>query len=427
MVRGRLFFARELLIGSIMDSVWIDWINVIFRFAHVVAGVMWIGNSLLFTWMELNLIKPRDARDPDLLGELDMLHGGGVFHLEKRLLHADAIPGRLHWFKWQSYATWLTGFILLGALFHSNGSSLLDATKTDMSGGAAAGLSLGGLLAGWLVYDGIWRSPLGKHPWTGFFVSLACLFGFAAFYGGVFNGRALYLQIGAMMGTCMSANVFFHIIANQHKFMRSLRAGLPHDPELGKRAKTRSMHNHYMTYPVIFLMLSAHFPRLHAADWKVPILAVVILALMSVKRLMNTRYHFKPWLVSIFGVVLSAALLIGVFLRQSSSAASSGVSADPAVAAGRKVFEAQACAACHMQGSAQIAPSLDGVYGSMQTLADGTRVLADEAYLRRSILEPQAQLVRGYAAAMPPFAGRIGEKDLADLLAYLKSLQGRAH
>lgn len=409
-----------------MASDWIEWINVIFRFAHVVAGVMWIGNSLLFTWMELNLEKPGKDRDPDLLGELDMLHGGGVFHLEKRIMHAEAIPERLHWFKWQSYTTWFTGFILLGALFHSNGSSLLDATRTNLPQAAGAALSLGGLLAGWLVYDAIWRSPLKNHPWTGLGVSLVCLVGFAILFGHYFNGRALYLQIGAMMGTCMSANVFFHIISNQHKFMRSLRAGQPHDLELGKRAKMRSMHNHYMTYPVIFLMLSAHFPRLHATDWKVPILIVVILALMSVKRLMNTRYHFRHWLAAIFGVVLLAACLIGVLLNATATA-QSAASADPAVAAGKKVFESQTCAACHMQGSAQIAPSLEGVYGSIQTLADGSRVLADEAYLRRAILEPQAQLVKGYAAAMPPFAGRINEKDLSDLIAYLKSLQGPGH
>lgn len=406
-----------------MDSGWTEWINVLFRFAHVVAGIMWIGNSLLFTWMELNLLKPENDRDPDLLGELDMLHGGGAFHLEKRLMHADAIPERLHWFKWQSYTTSLTGFILMGALFYSNGNALLDATRTNLSAGAASWLSIGGLLAGWLIYDTIWRSPLGKRPLLGLLASLACLFGCAVFFGHVFNGRALYLQIGAMMGTCMSANVFVHIMGCQHKFMRSLRAGAPHDLELGKRAKSRSMHNHYMTYPVVFLMLSAHFPRLYAADWKVPVLAVLILALMAVKYLMNTRYHFKQWLPAIFGVVALAAVLIGVFLKQTSSAAQGGGQAvDPAIAAGKMVFEAQTCATCHLQGSSQIAPSLYGLHGSMQTLADGSQVLADEAYLRRSILEPQSQIVNGYAPAMPPFAGRISDADLSNLIAYLKSL-----
>ncbi|MCU0778063.1 MAG: urate hydroxylase PuuD [Akkermansiaceae bacterium] len=404
-----------------METVWIEWINVLFRFAHVVAGIMWIGNSLLFTWMELNLTKPEKDRDPDLLGELDMLHGGGVFHLEKRILHGNAIPERLHWFKWQSYTTWLTGFVLLGALFLSNGATLLDATKTHLEPLQGAGLSLLGIFGGWLVYDLIWRSPLGKSRSAGLIVSLLLLAGACFAYGSVFNGRALFLQIGAMMGTCMSANVFFHIISNQHKFMRSLRAGQAHDLSLGKRAKSRSLHNHYMTFPVVFLMLSAHFPGLYAADWKVPILLVVILALMAVKHLMNMRYHFKGWLASIFGVLALAATLIAVFLNQTAVADTTG---DPAVAAGQKVFNAMACGACHMQAAGQIAPALDGVYGSMQVLADGSTVLADDDYLRRSILEPQAQVVKGYAPSMPSFAGRLGEREMDDLLAYLRSLRG---
>ncbi len=403
-----------------MDSGWTEWINVLFRFAHVVAGIMWIGNSLLFTWMELNLVKPEGKRDPDLLGELDMLHGGGVFHLEKRLMHADAIPGRLHWFKWQSYTTWITGFVLLGALFHSNGATLLDATRTSLSSGAAVGFSLLGIFGGWLVYDAIWRSPLRKTPLAGLLLSLLFLAGVSAAFGSIYNGRALYLQIGAMMGTCMSANVFFHIISNQHRFMRALRAGKEHDLELGKRAKMRSMHNHYMTFPVVFLMLSAHFPRLHAAAWNVAILLVIILALMAVKHLMNTRYRFKGWLLSIFGVVLLAAALIGVFLRQTGSAATAR---DPAAAAGGKIFDALACGTCHMQAGGQLAPALEGVYGSTQTLTDGSVVIADEAYLRRSILEPQAEVVKGYAPSMPPFAGRINDKEMNDLIAYLKSLK----
>ncbi len=400
-----------------MDSGWTEWINVLFRFTHVVAGIMWIGNSLLFTWMELNLVKPEKSRDPDLLGELDMLHGGGVFHLEKRLMHADAIPERLHWFKWQSYTTWITGFVLLVALFYTNGSTLVDATRSTLSPSSAVWLSLAGVIGGWIVYDLIWRSPLKKMSVIGLVVSLVFLCGAAVAYGTVFNGRALYLQIGAMMGTCMSANVFFHIISNQHRFMRSLKAGQPHDLELGKRAKARSLHNHYMTFPVIFLMLSAHFPRLHAAERNVPILIVVILTLMLVKHLMNTRYHFKAWLAAIIGAVIAAALGIGLLLQPSASAAE-----NPDIAAGKALFETQGCAACHMQGSAQIAPSVHGLYGTMQELTDGSRVKVDDDYIRRSILEPQAQIAKGYAAAMPSYAGRLDEAAIARITTYLKSL-----
>lgn len=407
-----------------MDSGWIEWINVLFRFVHVLAAIMWIGNSLLFTWMELNLIKPdpEKGRDPDLLGELDMLHGGGVFHLEKRLMRSDAIPERLHWFKWQSYTTWITGFVLLVALFYTNGSSLLDATRTSLSPAAAVGLSIAGIGGGWMVYDSIWRSPLKKAPLAGIALSLFVLFAAAVFFGTIFNGRALYLQIGAMMGTYMSANVFFHIMGNQHKFMRALRAGQEHDLELGKRAKMRSLHNHYMTFPVLFLMLSAHFPRLYAAEWNVPILIVVVLALMGVKHLMNSRYHFKPWLACIFGTVSLAGGLIGLFLYlpEARAAVSGNTALDPAIAAGKKVFETKGCAACHMQGASQIAPTLHGIYGTLQEMADSSQILVDEAYLRSSILEPQAHVVKGFAAAMPSFKGVLSDGELNQVIHYLK-------
>jgi uncharacterized membrane protein len=404
---------------SAMDSGWIEWVNVLFRFVHVLAAIMWIGNSLLFTWMELNLI---------LLGELDMLHGGGVFHLEKRLMHSDSIPERLHWFKWQSYTTWMTGIVLLVALFYTNGSSLVDATRTDLSGAAAVGLSIAGLIGGWLVYDSIWRSPLGKKPLPALVLSLVLLFGIATSFGTIFNGRALYLQIGAMMGSYMSANVFFHIMGNQHKFMRALRAGQPHDLGLGKRAKERSLHNHYMTFPVLFMMLSAHFPRLHAAEWNVPILVVVVLTLMGVKHLMNSRYHFKPWLACIFGAVVAAGVLIGLFLHlpEARAAGSGASSVDPAIAAGKKVFETKGCAACHVQGSSQIAPTLHGIYGTSQELTDGSKILVDEAYLRQSILEPQAHLVKGFAAAMPSFKGVLNDTEIDQVIAYLKSIGSMA-
>lgn len=410
-----------------MDSGWTEWINVFFRFAHVVAGIMWIGNSLLFTWMELNLIQPGKAKDkeesndPDLLGSLDMLHGGGVFHLEKRLLRREAMPEKLHWFKWQSYTTWMTGFVLLSALFYSNGTSLVDATRTEMTGGGAVLLSLAGIIGGWLIYDAIWRSPLRKTPAVSIGLSVMMWIGASILYGQFFNGRALYLQIGAMMGTCMSANVFFHIISNQHKFMRTLHEGKPHDLELGKRAKMRSMHNHYMTFPVIFLMLSAHFPRLYAAAWNVPILIVVVIALMGVKHWMNSRYHFRPWLAALFGTVVTASVMVGLLLHLPAKASAAADASDPAAAAGLAVLNARGCAACHMLGTGQIAPALDGLFGKTRELADGSAVIADEKYIRESILQPHAKIVKGYAPAMPSYAGIISDAELADVIDYLRA------
>lgn len=404
-----------------MESEIAGWFAVIFRFVHVLAAIMWIGNSLLFTWMELNLVAPaaegRKAR-PDLLGHLDMLHGGGVFHLEKRLIDPKAIPVPLHWFMWQSYTTWISGVLLMIVAFYAGGgTALLDATRSSISGGTAIALSAGGILAWWLAYDTIWRTKWKDIPVVAVPASFALLMAAAHFFSGHFNGRALYLQLGAMLGTAMSANVFFHIIRNQKKFMTALKAGEPHDLKYGKQAKMRSMHNHYMTFPVLFLMLAAHFPQLTSADRAVPVLAVVIGALMAVKHLMNARYHFKHWLAALFGTLAAAAAAIALLLLP---AMAEGKVLTPAEQ-GRKLFVGQGCAACHQAGSSQLAPDLAGISGSQRTLADGSMVPADDAYLLESIRQPQSKVVKGYAAAMPSYA-HLPEEDLAWLLEYMKSL-----
>lgn len=403
-----------------MESEVAGWLSVLFRFIHVVAAIMWIGNSLLFTWMEINLIAPQpDEEKRGKLGHLDMLHGGGVFHLEKRLIDPAKIPVPLHWFMWQSYTTWISGVLLLVSVFYIHGgAALLNAESQELQGWAAIGLSVAGILGWWVVYDAIWRSKLKDFPKITIPLTLILLLGAAYLFSQWFNGRALYLQIGAMLGSSMSANVLIHIIRNQKKFMASLAEGKAHDMKYGKAAKTRSLHNHYITFPVLFMMLSAHFPQVTSAAQKVPILAVIILALMCVKHLMNLRTKFRHWAVSIFATFIVACMLIGGLLAVPSATAKT---VDPAVAAGAKLFVSQGCAACHQEGSAQLGPSLTGIFGREEGLIDGSTVLADEAYLRESILNPQSKVVKGYAAAMPPY-GHLTEKEVDELVAYLKSL-----
>ena len=411
-----------------MESEIAGWLSVIFRLVHVIAAIMRIGNSILFTWMELNLIPPRVDRDgkspdPDLLGHLDMLHGGGVFHLEKRLINPQAIPVPLHWFMWQSYTTWMSGSLLLISVFYLHGgSSLMDATKSSLTGFYPIGLSVGGIVSAWLIYDTLWRTKLKEHKLIAVPITLSLILAAAWFYNHYFNGRAVYLQIGVMMGSCMTANVFSHIIRNQKKFMASLRAGLPHDPNYGKQAKLRSMHNHYMTFPVLFLMLSAHFPQLTSAAQNVPILGVIIVSLVTVKYLMNSRYYFRQWLIAIFGTFIAACASIACLLSVPANATSASATADPAIQEGAKLFLSQGCAACHQAGASQLAPNLQGIFGSIQILADGSKVTVDEVYLRRSIKQPALDIVKGYPPAMPPFA-HLPEKHIDQLVAYLKSLK----
>ncbi|NQW99055.1 urate hydroxylase PuuD [bacterium] len=403
-----------------MESEIAGWLSVVFRFVHVLAAIMWIGNSILFTWMELNLIAPKpDDENPELLGHLDMLHGGGVFHLQKRVIDPAAIPVPLHWFMWQSYTTWISGVLLLISVFYLHGgSSLLNPASLHLQGWKAIGLSAGGILGWWLVYDSIWRSKLKELPRVAVPLTLSLILAAAFYFNQFFNGRAVFLQIGAMLGSSMSANVFLHIIQNQKKFMNSLLAGLPHDLKYGKQAKLRSMHNHYMTFPVLFLMLSAHFPQLTSATHKVPILGVLIVALMTVKHLMNSRYYFRHWLAAIFGTFAAACVAIGALLALPAGQASA---AAPGVAEGAKLFVSQGCAACHQTGSAQIAPDLHGVFGSTQIFTDGRQKVADEAYLRESILHPQNHIIKGFAAAMPPYS-HLSQEQVDQLVAYLTSL-----
>jgi uncharacterized membrane protein len=423
-----------------MESEIAGWISVAARFVHVLAAIMWIGNSLLFTWMEINLLPPKsneagEGKENPVLGYLDMLHGGGVFHLQKRILDPKAIPVPLHWFMWQSYTTWISGAVLMVSVFYIHGgTALLDATKSSITGGVAIAMSVGGIVVGWLIYDSLWRSKLKNLPLVAIPTSLVLLLGAAWFFDQFFNGRTVYLQIGAMMGTFMSANVFFHIIRNQKKYMASIESGHPHNPDYGKAAKTRSLHNHYMTYPVLFTMLSAHFPQLTSATWSVPILAVLVVTLMYGKFLLNSRNQNPNWLVSLFGSLILAGIVIAVMIAwpedrvpmpvktASSGAAVTESVIDPSVKAGAKLFISQTCATCHQGGSSQLGPSLNGIYNKTVILADNTRVVANEAYLRSSILNPQEQIVKGYPAAMPSFA-HLQPEQVDQLVAYIKSLK----
>ncbi|MCB1123419.1 MAG: urate hydroxylase PuuD, partial [Verrucomicrobiae bacterium] len=215
-----------------MDAGLIEFLNIVFRFIHIVAAIMWIGNSLLFTWMEINLLEDKD--NPDAQGYMNMLHGGGIFFLEKRVIKPDEMPFRLHIFKWQSYTTWISGFILLVGLFYTRGGTLLlDPSKTDMPAYMGMVISFGSLVGGWLFYDLLWRSPLKDETWAAIIVTFGLMLLYASWLETVFNGRAVYLQMGAMMGTWMSANVRFHIMTNQDKMMANLKAGKPHDLKLG--------------------------------------------------------------------------------------------------------------------------------------------------------------------------------------------------
>ena len=406
----------------------IEFSNVVFRFVHVLAAIMWIGNSLLFTWMEVNFIKDPKKNPEGAIGHMNMLHAGGVYFLEKRVINPSAIPERLHVFKWQSYMTWISGAILLIMTFYTRpGTLMLDPSKTDMVGWMATAISLFSIIVAWFVYDLIWRSPLKTKPWAAATVLTVSLFIYAYWIDGFFNGRFVLLQIGAMIATTMSANVRFVIIPNQKKIMTALLEGKPHDLDAGHQAKMRSLTNNYVTFPVIFLMLSAHFPSIYGDPYYLPIVFIIGAGLVVIKHMMNIYNEFSEWLeVSIATFVLCVgAVLMIMFIPDPVLKDDNGLPIQMTEEAllGQKLYAAKGCVACHQSVSSSIAPSLVGIYGTERRLASGTSVIADDAYLRESILWSTAKVSYGYAASMPGYDDAFSEEEVSQMIAYIKSLK----
>jgi uncharacterized membrane protein len=254
-----------------------DWLNLLLRWAHLIAGISWIGTSFYFVALDLSLRK-REQMNPGVYGTAWEVHGGGFYHVEKYLTAPPALPPDLIWFKWEAYLTWLTGFLLLIVQFYWNADVfLVDRSIMPLEWYDAVAISLGGLLAGWVIYDGLCRSRLSGNPAVlaaaVFVLILAAAWG----YTHVFSGRGALIHVGTLIGTIMAANVFAVIIPNQRRITTALLAGLAPDPMLGAVGKQRSLHNTYLTLPVLLLMISNHYPMLtnHPHAWMLVGLIVI--------------------------------------------------------------------------------------------------------------------------------------------------------
>jgi uncharacterized membrane protein len=244
---------------------WGAWANLAIRWLHLTAGIAWIGSSFYFMWLDSHLKAPVEPRE-GVAGELWSVHSGGFYHQKKFMVAPSGMPDELHWFKWEAYTTWISGFLLLGLIFYVGADvNLIDAGRLALTRWQAIGIGLGTLVAGWLVYDGLCRSPLGRNlrafgvVW--FLVLTAAAWGLTR----VFSDFGAVMHVGAIIGTVMAANVFLVIIPNQRKVVVQVLAGAAPDPALGKQAKQRSIHNNYMTLPVLFIMVSNHYPMIVSA------------------------------------------------------------------------------------------------------------------------------------------------------------------
>jgi len=272
------------MLSSIMP-----WIEMAVRWAHVIAGISWTGTSFYFVWLDNNLRPPREPKT-GVAGELWAVHGGGFYHKQKYVVAPETLPEHLHWFKWEAYFTWISGFLLLAAIYYIGADIfLIDRAKADMSAPVAIGLSLVILGSGWLIYDGLCRSPLANAQslFGQIWFAVLVLAGYGLTH--LFSDRAAFMHVGAIIGTAMAANVFMVIIPNQRKATAAMREGRAPDPALGKAAKQRSLHNNYMTLPVVLIMISGHYPMLFGASLNWLLLAGLALVGVLVRHYFNLK------------------------------------------------------------------------------------------------------------------------------------------
>ncbi|WP_085027432.1 urate hydroxylase PuuD [Ensifer aridi] len=281
-----------------------DWLTFAVRWLHVITGIAWIGSSFYFVALDLGL-RQRPGLPVGAYGEEWQVHGGGFYHIQKYLVAPENMPEHLTWFKWESYVTWLSGFGMLALVYYAGADLyLIDPNVLDVSKPMAIAISLASLAFGWLTYDTICRSPLGKDNTRLMILLYFVLVAVAWGYTQLFTGRAAYLHLGAFTATIMSANVFFIIIPNQKKVVADLIAGRTPDPALGKQAKQRSTHNNYLTLPVLFLMLSNHYPLAFGTQYSWIIASLVFLMGVTIRHWFNTRHARAgsptwTWLVTV--------------------------------------------------------------------------------------------------------------------------------
>ncbi|MBU0918278.1 MAG: urate hydroxylase PuuD [Gammaproteobacteria bacterium] len=341
----------------------LDWANLLLRWAHVITAIAWVGSSFYFVWLDNTLTKPQDAalRDKGVGGELWAVHGGGFYNPQKYLGAPPKLPENLHWFYWESYSTWLTGFALFTVLYLFNaGTFLIDQSVHHWSPVAAVHAALGFLAGFWLIYDVICRT-LGRGP-NGDKVVGAAVFVVVVFASWLacqlFAGRAAFLLVGAMMATAMSANVFFWIIPGQRKVVAAMRAGEPVDPVHGQRGKQRSVHNTYFTLPVLFAMLSNHYGWAYSHEHNWLVLVLIMLAGALVRQFFVARHKTevagtrapRGWAVAGVTVLLAVAIWLAPKPVPVSAAPAGVTPAAETAASLRPQVEsiiAQRCALCH--------------------------------------------------------------------------------
>lgn len=323
-----------------------QWLGLVLRWAHVITGVAWIGTSFYFNWLNAR-IAPLETPEPGVGGELWSVHGGGFYRVVKYSVAPTRLPHTLHWFKWEAYATWASGFSLLVLLYYVGAREyLLDPAVAPLAPGAAVALGVAAVIGSWLVYDLLCRSPLGTRPVWLAAVGFVCVTALAWGLSHAFSARAAYLHVGAALGTIMAANVFRVIIPAQRDMVAALSAGGVPDAARGRQAALRSLHNNYLTLPVLFVMVSNHYPATYGNAWGWAILMVLFVIGVLVRHWFNLRNAGRPnaWLLPVALAGLGA-LAVVTAPRATGGTGAEGTAAAPFAEV--RVVIARRCAPCH--------------------------------------------------------------------------------
>jgi uncharacterized membrane protein len=328
----------------------LEWANLLVRWLHIITGIAWIGASFYFVWLDNSIRPPAPGSElakKGVSGELWAVHGGGFYNPQKYLVAPAELPKELHWFKWEAYSTWLSGIALLTIAYYFNAQAMMvDKSVADLGSLQAVGVGIAALVLGWVVYDLLCKSPLGKSDkWFGMTI-FALLVGAAWALTHVLSGRAAYIHIGAMIGTIMVANVAMVIIPGQRKMVQAMSAGSLPDPQYGIKAKQRSVHNNYFTLPVLFIMISNHYAMTyqHKQAWLV--LAFIMAAGVFIRHFFNLRHKGRvEWRYPAIGVALLLAVAVAIAPPKPAALAAS---TDPAAEFAKvKAIIDQRCISCH--------------------------------------------------------------------------------
>jgi uncharacterized membrane protein len=332
---------------GLIDPYWEDWLELGIRWLHVVAGIVWIGTSFYFVALDNHLGRPR-VEEADVAGESWEIHGGGFYRISKYRVAPEELPEPLHWFKWEAYTTWLSGFGLLVVLYYANADTyLIDKSVADIPVAAAIAISLIGLAAAWVVYDLACMAFRSDAVLGVVLLGLVVASAYGA--GQVFSGRAAYIQVGAMLGTIMAANVLFNIIPAHWELIRAKEAGREPDPAPALEAKRRSVHNNYLTLPVVFTMISNHFAFTYEDDQAWLVLVALVLIGAWIRHFFNLRHAGRTvWWIPATALLAAVGLAVAIRPDDGGNAPAREVSAEDAAA-----IVQQRCTPCHSENPTQ--------------------------------------------------------------------------